>query len=121
MKKEIYFYRVEMIFQSGRLSEKIGNKFLEEINNVLAENDSYIVVDDFCFTSIKKKTDSAEQGLNKKRIYSHVNDRFWGTRIIYRLYADKKKKKSAIKRELSTYIKKEFAFLNGIDLSFLEG
>lgn len=117
---EITHYRVKMVFNGGKI-ETVGNTFTEETYKIVAENDEYVCLDDYCFTSIKKKSGhSIDSALNKKTIYSHINDRFWGTQITYTLYTDKKKRRSTIKRELKNYIDKEFSFLNNIDMSFLE-
>ena len=97
---EITHYRVKMVFQAGRVDDK-GNKFTENTHGVVAENDEYVCLDDYCFTSIKKKAGHThDSALGKKVIYSHINDRFWGTQITYTLYTDKKKKRSTIKREI---------------------
>ena len=118
---KITHYRIKMVFQAGRI-ENIGNTFVENTYGIIADNDEYVCLDDYCFTSIKKKGGNAcDSTLNKKVIYSHINDRFWGTRITYSLYTDKKKRRSTIKREIQNYIDKEFAFLDNIDMSFLEG
>jgi len=117
---EITHYRINMVFQAGR-ADDVGNTFTENAYNTVAENDEYICLDDYCFTSIKKKSGhSGDSALNKKIIYSHINDRFWGTQITYNLYTDKKKRKSTISREIKSYIDKEFSFLDNIDMSFLE-
>lgn len=118
---EVTHYRVKMVFQAGRIEEK-GNTFTENTYSIVAENNEYVCLNDYCFTSIKKKGNrDTETILGKKLIYSHINDRFWGTQITYTLYTDKKKRKSTIKREIKNYIDEKFSFLDNIDMSFLEG
>jgi hypothetical protein len=89
--------------------------------NVIAENERYIAIDDHCFTSIHKESKwQHDTRLNKPSISLFSRDSVWGNRITYRLYADKPKRASTIKREIEAEIAKKFGFFLGkIDLSFI--
>ena len=119
--KTVNYYRVEI---TGAKSGLLGasEKFDVTELNVIAENDRYIAVDDFRFTSIRKDGDSSlDCVLNKQSISLHANDHIWGDRISYTLYTDKVKRVSTIKKEIEAAIVKKYGFyLSSIDLSLLD-
>lgn len=120
--KTIKHYRVEV---TDRLNPGIlgaEQKFEVTELNVIAENDRYIAVDDYCFTSIRKDSKyEYDTRLNKASIGLHANDSCWGNRIRYSLYTDATKRASTIRREIEAAIAKKYGFFLGkIDLSFID-
>lgn len=88
--------------------------------NVIAENDRYIAIDDYRFTSLRKEKYKYDTCLNQVSISLSTSDSVWGSRIIYTLYTDKAKRASTIKKEIEAEIAKKYGFfLGNIDLSFI--
>lgn len=119
--KKIKHYRVEV---ADRLNPGLfgaEQKFEVTELNVIAENDKYIAIDDYRFTSLHKDSKyKYDTCLNKVAISLFANDSCWGTRITYSLYTDKTKRASTIKREIEAEIAKKYGFFLGkIDLSFI--
>lgn len=120
--KTIKHYRVEV---TDRLNPGIlgaEQKFEVTELKVIAENERYIAVDDYRFTSIHKDSKyKYDTALNKASIGLYANDSCWGNRITYSLYTDKTKRASTIKREIEAEIAKKYGFFLGkIDLSFID-
>ena len=120
--KTIKHYRVEVTDRSNPGILGAEQKFEVTELNVIAENDRYIAVDDFCFTSIRKDSKyEYDTRLNKPSIGLRANDNVWGNRISYSLYTDATKRASTIKREIEAAIAKKYGFFLGkIDLSFID-
>lgn len=120
--KTIKHYRVEVTDRSNPGILGAEQKFEVTELNVIAENDRYIAVDDYCFTSIRKDSKyEYDTRLNKPSIGLHANDSCWGNRIRYSLYTDTTKRASTIKREIEAAIAKKYGFfLGAIDLSFID-
>ena len=119
--KTVNYYRIEI---TGANSGILGasNKFDVTELNVIAENDRYIAVDDFRFTSIRKEGDSSlDSVLNKPSISLHANDHIWGDRISYTLYTNRVRRAFTIKKQIEAAIVKKYGFyLNSVDLSLLD-
>lgn len=119
--KKLTKYTVTISDGTGIISGE--NEFKVEKFSVVGENDTFLVIDDARFTSMKKRSDkysSFETILNKPHIGFSVNDKVWGNRISYTLYTDKTKRASSIKSEIERRVEKEYGFfLRGLDLSFV--
>lgn len=116
----IKHYRVEVADRMcpGILGAK--QKFEVTEFKVIAENERYIAIDDYRFTSLRKEKTKYDTCLNQVAISLHSNDSVWGSRISYSLYTDKTKRASTIKREIEAEIAKKYGFFLGkIDLSFI--
>lgn len=117
--KTINYYRVEIRDGKGILERK--SEFKKEALNILGENNRYIVVEDWCFTSIKKTKDSYDTCIDKPSIGIHSGDTVWGSRITYALYTYGNKRASTIKKEIEAEINKRYGFfMNGLDLSIIK-
>ena len=116
--KKIKHYRVEVADASGILG--IERKFEVEELNVIGENDRYVVVDNYCFTSLRKEKAKYDTCLNQVSIHLYANDSVWGNRITYSLYTEATKRASTIRKEIEAEIAKKYGFFLGkIDLSFI--
>lgn len=107
----INYYFVEIADGKGIISGK--KEFKRETFNVIGENDGYLVIDNYSFTTIAKKKSYVDPELNKPAITSCTNDSVWGSRITYRLYTDRTKRADTIKREIEAHIKDKFGFFMG--------
>lgn len=119
--KKIKHYRVEVT--DPRNAGIIGpqKEFRVTELNVVAENDRYIAVDDFCFTSVRKEKSKYDTCLEQPKISLTANDSCWGNRIMYSLYTEKTKRASTIRKEIEAEIAKKYGFFLGqISLDFIE-
>jgi hypothetical protein len=118
----IYHYSVESGDGSGIISASKG--FDVKKLSVIGENDEYMAVDDYRFSTIKKK---AERGsvqidsiLNRPSISIQNNDSCWGNRIWFSLYSEEKVTAKFIRRAIEKEIEKRFGYFTGkVDLSFI--
>jgi hypothetical protein len=95
-------------------------KFEVKAFDVIGENDKYIAINDYGFTSIRKEKCDWGVYLDKPSISLHANDNVWGTRVTYSLYTEKTKRASTIKKEIEAAIEKKYGFFaRGFDLSFI--
>lgn len=106
-------YRVEFADNSGIIgSEK---RFEKNVRNILAQNDRYLCIDNYGFSTIEKK------GIGKPSISIYNNDRIWGNRVTLTLYSYKNVRPSTIRSHIERRIKKKFGFFQDrIDLSFIK-
>lgn len=61
------------------LKGEVTKKTIED-NNIIAQNDKFIVLDDYCFTKIEKIKDKHSIGyyvLNTVNISDYTNDSYW--------------------------------------------
>ena len=117
---KVNYYRVEVTdsLNAGVLGG--DKKFEVQQFNVIGENDKYIAIDDFRFTSIRKEKDDWDTCLDKPSICIYANDSVYGTRVSYTLYTTKTKNAATIKKEIEAAIEKKYSFFSrGFDLSFL--
>lgn len=118
--KKINYYRVEVTdpLHSGILGRE--KKFEAEQFNVIGENEKYIAIDDFRFSSIRKQKADWDTCIDQPSISLYANDNVWGTRITYTLYTQKTKRAATIKKEIEAAIEKKYGFFaRGFDLSFI--
>lgn len=117
---KIKHYRVEV---TDRLNPGIiGPKQEFQVTefNVIAENDRYLAIDDYRFTSLRKDKSKYDICLNQVSINLYANDSCWGNRITYSLYTDRTKRASTIRKEIEAEIAKKYGFFLGqIDLAFI--
>lgn len=119
----LYFHKVEVSDGSGIIRGEEAS-FDVSLIEVIGENDKYVVVKDFTFTTIQRRLER-----NDSRIYPVIgdpsisifaNDRCWGNRIWYRLYSEKTIKPFVIRNQIEREIEKRFGYFTGaIDLSFI--
>lgn len=118
--KQIKHYRVEVTDPANHGLIGGDKKFEVTTFNVIGENDKYVAIDDYRFTSIKKEKSDWDAALDKPSISLYANDRCWGTRVSYSLYTEKNKRASTIKKEIEAAIEKKYGFFaRGFDLSFI--
>lgn len=118
--KTVKYYRVEVTDKTRPGILGAEQKFEIVDLNVIAENDRYLAVDDYCFTSIRKDKSDYQTCLNKPVIGLYSNDNVWGNRITYTLYTEGSKRPSTIVKEIEAEIAKKYGFfLGSIDLSFI--
>lgn len=118
--KKINHYRVEVT--DPKSAGIIGPKqeFAVTEFNVIAENDRYVAIDDYRFTSLRKDKYKYDTCLEQVSIHLSANDNVWGNRITYSLYTEKTKRASTIKKEIEAEIAKKYGFFLGqIDLAFI--
>jgi len=118
MAEKINHYRVSIRGGSKYLNE---NKFEKNEYEIIAENKSYIALNDWCFTSIKKVKDNYGSCLDKESISVFVNDSIWGSGVSYSLYTFKKVKASTIKKHIENAVNEKLGFfMNGLDLEIIK-
>lgn len=118
--KKINHYQVEVTDPASPGIIGRDKKFEVTAFNVIGENDKYIAIDDYRFTSIRKEKSDWDTCLDKPSISLFANDSCWGTRVRYSLYTEKTKRASTIKKEIEAAIEKKYGFFaRGFDLSFI--
>jgi len=118
--KTLHHHRVEIVISPGMINKEIGNKYHWGKVEVLAENDSRLVLNNEAFTTIEKRKSRYQTSLNSPTIGHSVKDTIWGTSLTYNIYSDKKKRKSTIKKEIAEYVEEKFGAFSDIDLSFMD-
>lgn len=116
----IYYYKVEISDNSGVLG--LRNEFNMTEYEVIAQNDSYLVINDFAFTTLSKSDKkSFYDCIGKHRIRLYANDKIWGNAIYYTEYSEKPIKASTIRSRIEKEILKKYSFFLGqIDLSVIK-
>lgn len=117
---KIKHYRVEVTdrLNPGIIGPKQEFQVIEF--NVIAENERYVAIDDYRFTSLRKEKSKYDICLNQVSISLFANDSCWGNRITYSLYTEKTKRASTIRKEIEAEIAKKYGFFLGqIDLAFI--
>lgn len=118
---KIKHYRVEVTDPKSAGIIGPQQKFEVTEFNVIAENDRYLVIDDYRFTSLRKEKSKYDTCLEQVSIHLSANDSVWGNRITYSLYTVKTKRASTIRKEIEAEIAKKYGFFLGkIDLSFID-
>lgn len=117
---KLYHYEVKILRTPG-IYEWNKNKFVNEEVEIAAQNDTYIVINDWYFTKIKKQKCSYDAYLNKPTIRIRTNDPHLDNGIFYSLYSENPVKPSKIKSEIQAKISKDYSWLfGGIDLSIIK-
>lgn len=117
---KVNYYRVEVTDPLNAGVFGSDKKFEVQEFNVIGENDKYIAIDDYRFTSIRKEKCDWDTCLDKPSISLHANDSVYGTRVSYTLYTMKTKRAATIKKEIEAAIEKKYGFFaRGFDLSFI--
>jgi hypothetical protein len=118
--KKINHYQVEVTDPADTGIIGSAKKFEVKAFNVIAENDSYIAIDDPYFTSISKDKSFWDSHIDKPSISLYAKDTCWGTRVRYSLYTAKTKRADTIKKEIEAAINQKYGFFaKGFDLSFI--
>lgn len=118
--KKINHYRVEVTDPANPGIIGRDKKFEVTAFDVIGENDKYVAINDYRFTSIRKEKSDWDACLDKPSISLYANDTCWGTRVTYSLYTEKTKRSSTIKKEIEAAIEKKYGFFaRGFDLSFI--
>jgi hypothetical protein len=118
--KKINHYQVEVADPANTGIMGRDKKFEVKAFDVIGENDKYIAINDYGFTSIRKEKCDWDVCLDKPSISLRANDNVWGTRATYSLYTEKIKLASTIKKEIEAAIEKKYGFFaRGLDLSFI--
>lgn len=122
--KTLYHYKVSIYKKGEKLPwhrDAKKDEFINEQVDVLAHNDTFIVVKDWYFTKMYKKKTSHSTVLNIPSLYARTKDDILDNGIFYTLYSDKPKTAKKIKSEIQSFIQKEFGWLgDGIDLSIIK-
>jgi hypothetical protein len=118
--KKINHYKVEVTDPANPGIIGRDKKFEVTAYDVIGENDKYIAINDYRFTSLRKEKSDWDACLDKPSISLHANETVWGTRVTYSLYTEKTKRASTIKKEIEAAIEKKYGFFaRGFDLSFI--
>lgn len=117
---KLYHYVVK-IYRTPGIYEWNSDKFINEQVDVLAQNETYILINDWYFTKIRKKKCDYDSYLNKPSIRIRTNDNIMDNGIFYDLYSEKPVKPSKIKSEIQAKISKDYSWLlGGVDLSIIK-
>jgi len=113
--KKIKLYEVR-ILESGK------NTFETKEYEVLAENDTWIVLNTNHFEKVTKtKTfEFCNCRIDKARIDIRTRDKLLGNGVFYKFFTYKTKKPSTIRNEINKRVSEEYGFLSNIDLSFIK-
>ena len=119
MKKTIFYHRVA-INKKVEHGFQWDDKFEIVEVEVLAENETRIVLNDEFFT-VKVKKKGAYNSIEKKEISIRTNNSVCGDGIFYELYSYSKKRPATIRKEIESKIKAEYSWLmNEADLSIIK-
>lgn len=119
MKKKIFYHRVAINKKVER-GFQWDDKFEIVEVEVLAENETRIVLNDEFFT-VKVKKKGAYNAIEKKEINIRTNNSICGDGIFYELYSYSKKRPATIRGEIERRIKAEYSWLlDGVDLSIIK-
>jgi len=117
---KIYHYEVRILRTPG-VYEWNKNRFTNEEVEIAAQNDTFIIVNDWYFTKIRKEKSDYDTYLNKASIRIRTNDAHLDNGIFYTLYSTKLVKPSKIKSEIQARITKDYSWLlGGVDLSIIK-
>lgn len=116
MKETLNCYKVCIPKDSGE------PEFTKTKPVVLAENESWIVLDTRHYEKIAKSKDweFAYDVIERPKIYSRENDKYLGNGVFYSLHTRKTKRTSTIKKEIKKFIADKYGYLANIDLSFIK-
>jgi hypothetical protein len=110
----IYCHRVEIYTGKKRTYEK--DIFRVTTAQVLAENNAYMVLDDFHFTKLEKARDkdwNAYSVFELPAIDVHVDSKIWSDGVVFSLYASHEWPAENIQTAIKRAIEKKRGWLNG--------
>lgn len=111
-------YEVISLDGLGLLNEKNGFTISEV--EVIAENESRMVIRDQMFTRLEKSKSSCFDSVDAPSIRIFTGDNCWGSGVMYCVYTFKNKKAATIKKEIEAVIQKKYGyFMRGLDLSMV--
>lgn len=120
MKKTILYHRVAINKKVER-GFQWDDKFEIVEVEVLAENESRVVLNDDCFTILMKKKSDFMTSVGNESIIIRTNNSICGDGIFYTLYSYSKKRPATIRKEIEAKIQKEYSWLmNEADLSIIK-
>jgi len=93
--------------------------------DVIAENDNYVCLDDFRFTTIQKSgKGTAYDVIGTKRIRIEDGSGLFGSAftkgIFYTLYSFEKKRPSTVRKEIEEAIKKKYGWIADVNLDIIK-
>jgi len=110
----IFVYRLEIYKRPTKFSFEKDNFTVSE-EQILAQNDRYIVLNDSSFTKIEKKGDGFLWGrLNKEAI--HFKNCLGAQGVFYTCYSEAKKRVPSIERAIHKKAEEEYGWLFSRDL-----
>lgn len=117
--RAINCYTVEISDGRGIVEGK--NKFECKQLRVLAENDTYLVVNDHRFTSVKKEYSDYQTCLDAPSISMYNGDNVFGSGVSYTLYTERNVRATTIRKEIEKAVVKKYGFfINGLKLDFIK-
>lgn len=107
-----------------RWSRDGGDSYTVEEVEVAAENETYIIINDWYFTKLEKKkrrSDDYGDYVNHPSIRISVNDRWLDNGVFYTLYSTSKKRPSTIRSEILAAVRDKQGWLaESLDLDFIK-
>ena len=117
--RKLHYYKVSIYKGDFHYNYK-KNEFISEMVEVAAENDNYIIINDWYFTKLKKEKCSWDIVLGKAQINVRTRDTLLDNGIFYTLYSEKPVTAKSIKKEIEKKVAKEFGWLSNVDLSIIK-
>ncbi len=117
----IHLLQVEVIDSANTGIIGGSNEVKEQVFNVVAENGNFLIIDDAHLTRLSKKTEKDIYGpsLNKELFSVYVNDRVWGTRVIFRRYSTTRTPRIFAKKKIEKELEKRFGGLARLNIDFI--
>jgi hypothetical protein len=117
--KKLFKHEVKIYKHPGGIH---NNTFEIKEVEVIAENDSYIVINDWYFTKLGKSNKSySNEVLEKEYIQVRNDNHILGDGVFYTLYSISKIRPSTIKNHIEKKISDHYGWLmNSLDLSIIK-
>ena len=118
--KTIFCHKVSIYQKPAKIWDE--DCFTVTKEQVLAENEIYIVLNDSHFTKLKKTGYGVYfNKMEKETISVRTNDNLLGNGVFYTFYSTTKRRPSTIKKHIEAYVKEKFGWLSeGMDLSIIK-
>jgi len=118
--KKIKHYEVVIVQKEGLMHKEHG--FTIEDIEVVHENDYLWCLNTMHYATVAKgsKYESTSHQIDKPSISFNINDKVWGSNIIYNLYTFKSKRPLTIQKEIAKAAEERYGFLANLDLSFIK-
>jgi len=121
-------YTAKLILEAGTLSDYKESSYTVEELEVAAENDKYIIIDDWYFSRVCKESKHNEHQhcVEKPRtnvftISKGICGEMYGTGASYTLYTYGTKRPATIRKAIEKAIQDEYgAFMGKVDLGFIK-